>query len=214
MKIKQFYRALTTTLIFIAAQASVAGPNSGFLDDYSSLKPDPDQKGAKIYFKPDVNLGMYDKIVFDPIEIFYAEDTEYKGISPDELKLLADAFRDLMVKELEPKYPVIQTPGKGVLRARLAITNVKMKKKKRGLLGYMPIGAALTAVKDIAGLRVTLTGSMIEAELIDSETNETIGLLVDSSSSDAPEGEESWEALEESLSFYAKRFRKRLDAAH
>jgi hypothetical protein len=55
---------------------------------------------------------------------------------------------------------------------------------------------------------------MIEAELIDSETNETIGLLVDTASSDTPEGEESWEALQESLSFYAKRLRKRLDAAH
>ncbi len=55
---------------------------------------------------------------------------------------------------------------------------------------------------------------MIEAELIDSETNETIGLLVDTASSDTPEGEESWEALQESLSFYAKRLRKRLDIAH
>jgi hypothetical protein len=214
MNIKQYCRILTTTLIFIATQASAAGPNSGFLDDYSSLKPDPDQKGTKIYFKPDANLGMYDKIVFDPIEIFYAPDTKYKGISPDELKLLAEAFRDLMVKELEPEYPVIQTPGKGVLRARLAITNVKMKKKKRSILGYMPIGAALTAVKDIAGLRIILSESMIEAELIDSETNETIGLLVDTESSNTPEGEESWEALQESLSFYAKRLRKRLDAAH
>ncbi len=214
MKIKHCCRVLTTTLIFIAAQASVAGPNSGFLDDYSSLKPDPDQKGAKIYLKPDADLGMYDKIIFDPIEIFYAPDTKYKGISPDELKLLADTFRDLMVKELEPKYPVIQTPGKGVLRARLAITNVKMKKKKRSVLGYMPIGAALTAVKDMAGLRVILSESMIEAELIDSETNETIGLLVDTASSDTPEGKDSWEALQDSLSFYAKRLRKRLDAAH
>jgi hypothetical protein len=214
MRIKNFCRILTTSLILVVAQASVAEPNSGFLDDYSLLKPDPDQKGAKIYIKPDANLGMYDKILFDPIEIFYAPDTKYKGISPDELKLLADAFRDLMVKELEPKYPVIQTPGKGVLRARLAITNVKMKKKKRSVLGYMPIGAALTAVKDIAGLRVILSASMIEAELIDSETNETIGLLVDTSSSDTPEGKESWEALQESLTFYAKRFRKRLDAAH
>ena len=213
MKINLLWMILTTTLIFIAGQASATGNNSGFLDDYSSLKPDPDQKGAKIYIKPDADLGMYDKIVFDPIEIFYAPDTKYKGISPDELKLLADAFRDIMVKELEPDYPVIQTPGKGVLRARLAITNVKMKKKKRGMLGYMPIGAALTAVKDMAGLRVILSDSMIEAELIDSETNETIGLLVDTSSSDTPEGKESWDALQESLSFYAKRLRKRLDAA-
>lgn len=213
MKIKLFWIILTTTLILITGQATAAENNSGFLDDYSSLKPDPDQKGAKIYIKPDADLGMYDKIVFDPIEIFYALDTKYKGISPDELKLLADAFRDLMVKELEPKYPVIQTPGKGVLRVRLAITNVKMKKKKRGLLGYMPIGAALTAAKDMAGLRIILSDSMIEAELIDSETNETIGLLVDTSSSDTPEGKESWEALQESLSFYARRLRKRLDAA-
>jgi len=200
--------------LIISTSVFAGSKHSGFLDDYSLLKPDPEQKDTKVYFNPKTNLGQYDKIVFDPIEIFYSPDTEYKGISPDELKLLADSFRDLMVKELEPKYPVIQTPGKGVLRARMAITNVNMKKKKRSLFGYMPIGIAVTALQDAAGLRIVLEDSKIEAELIDSETGETIGLLVDSKASNTSGGEDSWEALQESLTFYAKRFRKRLDAAH
>jgi len=200
--------------LIISTSVFAGSKHSGFLDDYSLLKPDPEQKDTKVFFKTGIDLGQYDKIVFDPIEIFYSPDTEYKGISPDELKLLADSFRDLMVKELEPKYPVIQTPGKGVLRARMAITNVNMKKKKRSLFGYMPIGIAVTALQDAAGLRIVLEDSKIEAELIDSETGETIGLLVDSKASNTSGGEDSWEALQESLTFYAKRFRKRLDAAH
>ncbi len=219
MKNKLFSLALTITLvlitgIFLTGHGFGVRQNAGFLDDYSLLEPSPYHEDTKRYRKPGIDLVQYEKIIFEPIDIFYSPDSEYKGISPDELKLLADSFRDLMVKELEPKYPVIQTPGKGVLRARMAITNVNMKKKKRGLFGYMPIGIAVTALKDAAGLRVVLDDSKIEAELIDSETGETVGLLLDSKASDTPEGENSWEALQESLTFYAKRFRKRLDAAH
>jgi len=203
---------LITTLMI--SPAVIGAEYAGFLDDYSGLKPDPDRSGAKIYRKSGVNLGQYDKIIFDPIEIWYHPKTKYKGISPDELKLLADAFRDVITRELEPDYPVVNSPGKGVLRVRLAITNVKMKKKKRGLLGYMPIGAAITALKDVAGKRIVLTDAAIEGELLDSESNDKLAILVDSQASDAGKGKDSWDALEGTLTFYAKRFRQRLDAEH
>jgi len=102
-----------------------------------------------------------------------------------------------------------------VLIVRLAITNLKMKKKKRGLLGYMPIGAAITAMKDIAGKRITLSDATIEAELLDGESGERLGTLVDSlSETVSKKYKPSWASLEQALTFYAKRFRSRLDAEH
>jgi Protein of unknown function (DUF3313) len=188
---------------------------SGFLEDYSGLKADPDRSGAKVYRKEGVSLGAYDKIALSPIEIFYDSKSKYKGIDPEQMKALTDSFAAVITSELEPDYPIVSSTGKGVLVVRLAITNVNMKKKKRGLLGFTPIGAAVTAIKDASGKRIVLADASIEAELIDGETGERLGSLVDSLSETIGKDEEpSWESLEKALSFYAKRFRSRLDAEH
>ena len=215
MRLKRFINILSFLLLIALPISSFAAPSSGFLDDYSGLKADPDRSGAMIYRKSGVSLGAYSKIIISPIEIWYHPNTKYKGISPDEMKILADTFASILTNELEPEYPVVGSTGKGVLIVRLAITNLKMKKKKRGLLGYMPIGAAITALKDIAGKRITLSDATIEAELLDGESGERLGTLVDSLSETVSKKDKpSWASLEQALTFYAKRFRSRLDAEH
>lgn len=210
-----FKKGVFAFFAFSLLTSTVYAANSGFLDDYSGLKADPDRSGAMIYRKSGVSLGTYNKIVISPIEIWYHPNTKYKGVSPDEMKILADTFANILTSELEPDYPVVNSTGKGVLIVRLAITNIKMKKKKRGLLGYMPIGAAITAMKDIAGKRIRLSDATIEAELLDGESGERLGTLVDSLSETVSKKDKpSWESLEQALTFYAKRFRSRLDAEH
>jgi hypothetical protein len=194
---------------------SVIAVNSGFLDDYTILKPEliRDRPGAMRYMKDGVSLANYDKVAIAPVEILYSPDSKYQGISPDDMKLLADSVRELLVKELEPDYPVVGSGGKGVLEVRLAISNVKMKKKKRRLLNYTPIGFGLYTLKDIAGANIILDDATIEGQLYDS-TGEQIGILVDSQKATVKKGEPSWKKLEEALTFYAKRFRQRLDSEH
>jgi len=210
-----FKKGVFAFFVFSLLTSTLYAANSGFLDDYSGLKADPDRSGAMINRKSGVSLGAYSKIIISPIEIWYHPNTKYKGISPDEMKILADTFASILTNELEPEYPVVGSPGKGVLIVRLAITNLKMKKKKRGLLGYMPIGAAITAMKDIAGKRITLSDATIEAELLDGESGERLGTLVDSLSETVSKKDKpSWASLEQALTFYAKRFRSRLDAEH
>ena len=62
MKNIQFWLAITTALILTTGQAFAAGQYSGFLEDYSGLKPDPDRPGAMRYIKSDVSLAKYTKI--------------------------------------------------------------------------------------------------------------------------------------------------------
>ena len=213
--LKQREIVLLIFITFILSTPLYAGQNSGFLDDYSGLKADSDRSGAMVYRKEGVSLGSYDKIVISPIEIFYHPDSKYKGVSPDEMKVLTDTFATVITNELEPEYPVVNSSGKGVLVVRLAITNLKMKKKKRSLLGYMPIGAALTAIQGMAGKRIILADATIEAELLDGVSGERLGTLVDSlAESVSKKDKPSWASLEQALTFYAKRFRSRLDAEH
>ncbi len=205
---------LVTIFLLSASSVISAGENSGFLEDYSALKADPDRKGAMIYRKDGADLSKYDKIVIAPVEIWYDPKTKYKGISPDDLKLLADSFRGLVVKELEPEYPVVDSRGEGVLWARMAISNISMKKKKRSLLNYTPIGFGLYTLKDVAGANIKLEDAVIEVELLDSVSGELLGSLVDSQKATAKKGKASWAKLEEALTFHAQRFRARMDAEH
>jgi Protein of unknown function (DUF3313) len=190
---------------------------SGFIENLPALEPDADRPGALVYRKPGVNLGAYDKIAIDPVLIWIHPESEYKGIDPDELKVLADGLRASLIAALEPDYPVVYEPGLRVLGLRIAITNVRLKKKERGLLGYGPVGVVVTTVQEVAGKRISLADAAIEVELLDAKTHERLGVLIDKKPG-AEKGAESkqltWEAIRETLDFYSKRFRSRLDEAH
>jgi len=185
--------------------------HSDFISGNPQFEPDKDQPGAMIYRKPGVDTSSYKKILIDPIEIFVAKDSEYKGLSADEAKTITDTLRQDLVKELEPDYPVVNEPGDGVLGIRLAITNVYLQTKKRGLLGYTPIGFLVTSAADLAGMRMELGRATIEAELLDGGTNEQVAAVIDPLG-DNKEGEKlSWDELGKRLEYYAKRLRARLE---
>ncbi len=213
-------RLVTTTLLLGsvlfggAAVAVNVVMYSGFLDHYPALKQDPDGGGGLIYRKAGVNLGNYDKIMIEPIEIWMADDSKYKGFSPDDLKEITDELYRNLIANLEPDYPVVSRPGKGVLVIRLAITDVYAKKKKRGLLGYTPIGALAGAATG-AYRKINLKDATIEAELLDAQSHDQLGVLIDKLSVSKGGGDKtSWKEISKALNFYAKRFRARMDAAH
>ena len=218
METQMKYPALIK-IILILSVFFVTGPglavaleNSGFLPDYSKLAPDPDQPGAKIYRKAGADLKPYTKIMIVPIEVAFNPKSSVTSFSPDELKAITDTFYTVIVQELEPDYPVVNKAGTGVLMVRLGITNIDMQNKKRSLLGYTPMGFAATTLANLAGLRVQLNDAVLEAEMTDSVSGEVLGLLVDEQADRSAGGEVSWEAIGQRLSFYAKRFRSRLDA--
>ncbi len=205
--------ALVFGILFLTATAT-AGGYSGFLDKYPDLKPDKDRAGAHIYEKPGYDLSAYTKVMIDPITIFIDPNSKYKGIDPDELMILAHSFRETIIQNLEPEYPVVGQQGAGVLRMRIAITNVKLKKKKKGLFSYTPIGMVASGVQSSAGKNINLVKASIEAELIDGKTGEQVGVLVDTQPHKGGEDEKpSWDTIQKTFEFYAKRFRQRMNEA-
>lgn len=212
---RRYFQAFAMVFLLlgtVTVHAQGAG-NSGFLDDYSALEPDPDRQGAYRHVNPGVDLAKYTKVMITPIEVMYDPDSKHKNISPDELKTITDSLYSALLSELEPAVPVVGQAGPGVLAVRLAITGVRLENKKRRLIGYTPIGFATTTLANVAGLRVTLKSAGLEAELIDSETGEIVGRLVDKGAASAGTGDStSWEQLDATMKFYAQRFRSRFAA--
>lgn len=203
---------LAAILLALFVQQAFAA-NSQFIDNLPLLSPDPDRAGAMIWQKSGFNRAAYTRVMFEPMTIFISPDSEYQGLNADELKQLADTFRDVVTRTLEPEIPVVNQKGEGVLYLRAALTNVKVAKKKRGLLGYTPIGLVAGAVKTAAaGPSLSLKDAVLEIEMLDSVSGERLGVLIDKAPKEAG-GELSWDSIGKTFTFYAERFKSRMQAA-
>jgi hypothetical protein len=63
------------------------------------------------WLKPGVDFGKYNKVMLDSIVFFFADDSDYKGMDPQQLKELADNFNQQLVNTLKAAYPIVADPG-------------------------------------------------------------------------------------------------------
>ncbi len=199
--------------------------DSGFLSDYSLLQVrEGDEVVDRVYIKEGVpeRLQDYNAIMVDQPEVFLAEDTKYKGAKPDALSQLASTMRFAMMERLEAGgFTVTEEPGPDVLYMRWAVTDLYLKKKKRGLLSYTPIGAVVhatnqAAVKDL-WKKIDIIELTVELELLDSATGELFAAVVDSSGQRKTKTQEqesvTWEQLDANMRTIGERARCQIDNA-
>ena len=213
---RSFIPALTLALALVlgAAPAFAADPpHSGFLEKYPPMHPDPKHPGGSIYIAPGATLKGYTKVQLDPILVWYSKDSPYQGIDPDELAGVTRNLRAALVQHLEPEYPVMDVSGKDVLHLRIAITQVVAEKKKRGILGYTPIGFVVGAAKDMAtaGPNVNVQSATIEAELLD-PSGKQIAVSIDPLLTGESSKALTWNDIAKIMDAAGQRMRARLDA--
>lgn len=205
---------MAAVAILAMAPALAAPPHSGFLDDYPAMQADAQRPNAMSYIAPGRSLKGFDKVAVEPILVWYALESKYKGIDPNELSAVTTSLQAALVNNLEPRYPVVQGSAPGVLQVRLAITNVMAQKKKKGLLSYTPVGLVVGAAKSLAtaGPNIDLSAATVEAELLDA-SGERIAVIVEPlASGDSKKQSLTWEEIAAALDAYGKRLRARLDA--
>jgi hypothetical protein len=192
---------------------------SGFIEESPVLVPISGMEGAWHWNKPGLQFKDYDKILLADIEIFIAPDSKYKGIDADQMKILADSMRAVMIEALEPDYPVVSQPGPGVMGARIAITNVHLGKPKHRLGQYTPIGLLASGAKKLAGKskNLSLKDASVEAEMFNVQSGERLAVRIDTKPLRSMKGKPkkmSWESIEESMKVYGNRFRDRVEKVH
>lgn len=202
--------------VVIGISAAVAAPqqSSGFLDSYPPMHPDPQRPGASIYTAPGVSLKGYSKVYLDPVLVFYSRDSKYQGIDPNELSAVTEHLRAALKKSLEPKYPIVDAPGPDVIRLRVAITNLMAEKKKRGILGYTPVGFVVGGVKNMAtaGPNIKLVSGTLEAELLDPSGKQLAVITDPLLAGETKEEALTWNKIAELLDAAGQRLRARMDA--
>ena len=211
-----------------AAVAADSSGFSGFLSDYSEFAPPPgDNIVDLIWLAPDLRTRLqgYDAIMVDQPEIVLHAESPYGGFKPDEMKAVADGFREAVIQAIRSTaYAVVEEPGEKVLYLRLAATNLYVKRKlSKNPLSYTPVGFAVKVVrkaltKDL-DKKFSLVELNVEAEMLDSMTGERLAAAVErlGARKDKQTGQKkeltSWEQLEWAMGECGRRMRCRLENA-
>jgi len=86
-------------------------PKSGFLQDYTLLKPDDPMKAVNwLYVNEKADYSTYNKIMLDDVVFFVSKDADYKGFEAQELADLGKAFQQAVIMNLSGAYEFTDTP--------------------------------------------------------------------------------------------------------
>lgn len=210
-------------LVIVLAGCLLAGcaaapqaTHSGFLRDYPPFQPGPSDGVDLVYTKPGVDLSNYRRIMVDEVRFYLKKDAAYQGIQADELTELTESFHHAVFENLGSAYPVVAEPGADVLRIRLAITDIEPSKPAMtGVTAVMPVGLAISTVKrGVTGSHTGVGGASMEAEFLDSMTNEQLVAGIDTFNGSKISGFTKLGATKEAFEFWAKRLRTILDKVH
>jgi len=146
---------------------------TGFLRDYAQLKEDDRQEGVLIYRNESVDLTQeYTKVMIAPVVIMLDQSEGKKELSQEDTSKLANFFYGKLHEKLQGHYEIAMEPGEGVLLLRSALTNLLANRR------YLNIHWSTTLMG--AGIG----GASIEAELVDSLTNERVLAFTDARKGD------------------------------
>ncbi len=179
-------------LLVLGSCSTPMPAHSGFLGDYPRMRPSPRIAGAWGWWHPRKRISDYLKIMIDPVTVFLHPQAQSSRVNPDELKELADYFRNEMASRIlsSGKYEIVRQTGPGVLRIRAAITDVQR------------------------GTALGVGGASMEAEFLDAESGERVVAVIATRKADpfeVREGSSKWADAQAVLREWAQVLRESLD---
>ena len=150
---------------------------SGFLSDYSILKPAANDKDTLAYIAPNIDWKKYHSVMVDKVLVI-TPDGEQKT-DGKLLVAIADKFQDLIEQKVSQQFTVVDHADEGTVRLQAAITSVFASYDDLKGYQYIPIAAAVTGVARAAGAEKENVRVMTEIKLIDSVNGQLLGQAVD-----------------------------------
>ncbi|MGC9193906.1 MAG: DUF3313 domain-containing protein [Syntrophobacteraceae bacterium] len=159
-----------------AAEKAPVAP-SGFLGDYSKLKPGPNDRAALVYVNPKAKWSSYHSIIVDPVQFWSSDNT----VPLAEQKVLTSYFYDALRKNLQPYFVLVDKPGPGVLELKAAITSATAATPVlRSVSVVVPQARLLNTAKSLTTGSYAFVGSaQAEGQVIDSVSKMRLAAAVD-----------------------------------
>lgn len=120
----RFLRALLLGAgVALSGCAHLTTTQSGFLSDYSRLKPAPDKSRQLVFAQPDWKPADYSRVVLEPSVVRLAAKDE-KKITPKEAMELTAYCDSALKKAIGAQRTIATEDAPGTLRVRAAVTGV------------------------------------------------------------------------------------------
>lgn len=219
------FAAAIGALAVALAHTSLAAENvtfdKTFLTDYSRLVPRQAPNGGTdfAFIAPQAveAAAKYKGVMVDQPEILISPNSDYKGASPTNLASVANSMRASLTARLEAGgYNVVDKPGPGVLYLRVALTDLELKKKKRSLLEYTPVGAVvgfgIDAMKDFQK-KYDIMNMVFQMEIVDSVNSKVLGQYVAVRGGGDKPVRMDFDQIKANMDEFGERLRCRLDNA-
>ncbi len=216
-------RTITITLLALwvagcaTTQQAPEVVESGFLTEYSYLRPGGEGEALLVYRNAEADFTVYDKILFERVTIWRSAEEQLEDVPEADLRRLADHLYLAVYDKLAKDYEMVEEAGPGVLRIALALTEVKESKVGLDIFSTVaPPARVVSEARNLAtGTQAFVGGATVEAELSDAETGEILVAAVDSrvGRKSLRGAASSWSDVEESFEFWAERISQRLGEA-
>lgn len=199
--------AAAAVVLPFAGCATTSLPESGFLSDYSGLVREEGEKGVWVYRNPKTTYADYERVIIDPFLVGFGPHKRAMLVNAKELHELAKYMHDSAAKIVAEHYPVVQKPGKGTLRLRIALTRLEPSEGP---------GSAQAASGYLQNFGVALGEASFEGETLDSLSGERIHafVAVNQRGSGSFAGGDRWGQAKAAMDEFGRRFREALDRAH
>jgi hypothetical protein len=187
---------------------------SGFLKNYSFFRKGGGDRAQLYYIKQDVNFAAYDKVIIEPVTIWHTYDSGFNEIPVYELQYMVDYLYTTTKKELGSILTLVERPGPGVMRVRMAITEAKGSNVTMDIVTNVLPPAVLTdwGKKLTTGTHSFVGKAAIEVEVLDSLTDVRLAAAVDERAGGKTFGGKTskWSDVQEAFDYWANRFKVRL----
>jgi hypothetical protein len=195
---------------------------SASLGDVSQLEPGKGDEPSLLYISPTADFSAYERVVIDPVTVWYASGSSPDRLPEAELRALAEHFESAIRRRLQPSiFEVVDDARAGTLRIRAAFA-------ERGRVWTKldfarPHGATADTTGNLGAETLEFLRGSLELEVVDAVTGERLAAAIDDRlvaargevagdrlASDTVE----WRDVEAFLDSRARRLAARLAALH
>jgi hypothetical protein len=186
---------------------------SGFLDDYSLLRPGAPGEVALVYRNPQADWKSYDKVLLEPVTLWRSGRNSLDACPEDDLLRLAGGLENAVRRRLGEGFQLVEEPGPGVMRIRLAITEARASDPILNVLRAHGDSATAPGEGPLnPETRRFIEAAEIEGEIRDARTNTLLAAGVDRRRRHGAPPIDTWAEVVRAMDFWADRVCTRLEA--
>ena len=153
--------------------------HAGFLKDYSQLQPQEGYQAKEVYVNPQAAWSSYNAVYIDSVTMWVNDPST--APSAEDQQMLTDMLYKALSDKVGEKFTLADRPGPGVIRVRAALTQAKgARVALNAITTVIPQLRIVSTLGGVAADTAALVGSAsVEAELVDSVTNERLAAAID-----------------------------------